>query len=194
MNDIHSQLDFIYAAGETRRFHTWPVLRQQNVAAHSWHVAMLGFLLYGQDEPGITPMFMMALLTHDMAECRSGDIPSPAKRRIDTMLELADTSTSFRQQWNAMEQEIAAQYGFDWEKFLTSEEVRRFKIVDNMEGALYCINERMMGNKLIAECFNNYAKYISELILPEENATEITSRERNVFFYIKAKWETANAS
>lgn len=188
-----TQLDFIYAAGETRRFHTWPVLRTQNVADHSWHVAMLGFMLYGQEAPGITPAFMLALLTHDMAECQMGDIPSPAKRRMDTLLELADKDTTFRQQWSAAEQEVSSKYGMDWEKFLDAEEQRRFKLVDNMEGAMYCVRERMLGNKLIAEPYRNFIKYIAELLDQDVYPSEsISADEWSVYTYIKAQWEIAN--
>lgn len=196
-----TQLDFIYAAGETRRFHTWPVLRKQNVADHSWHVAMLGFVLYGQEEPGITPAFMLALLTHDMAECQMGDIPSPAKRRMDALLELKDETTTFRQQWGIAEQEVASRYGMDWEKYLDAEEQRRFKLCDSFEGAFYCVRERQMGNKLIAEPFKNFCKYISELLQDidedaplEPRAETVHEREWGVFTYIKAQWETANGN
>lgn len=196
---ISDQLDFIYAAGETRRFHTWPVLRSQNVANHSWHVAMLGWLLYGQSEPGITPMFLMALLSHDMAECRLGDIPSPAKRQMDSLLELADKQSSFRQQWGAAEQEILSGYGLDWENFLTIEELRRFKLVDAIEGAAYCVTERSMGNRLIKPCYDNFCKYISELLedvaedvpLGEQPKT-VHEREWEVFLYIKSKWDAVD--
>lgn len=192
-----TQLDFIYAAGETRRFHSWPVLRQQNVADHSWHVTMLGFVLYGQDEPGVRLPFLMALLTHDMAECLMGDIPSPAKRLMDTLLVLENKETSFRQRWNAAEQEVAARYSMDWESLLDAEELRRFKLVDAMEGAFYCIRERQMGNKLIAEPFKNFCKYMSELLqdVPEEGDVNTAhSREWDVFTYIKAQWEVANGN
>lgn len=191
-----TQLDFIYAAGETRRFHTWPVLRKQNVADHSWHVAMLGFVLYGQEEPGITPAFMLALLTHDMAECQMGDIPSPAKRHMDALLELKDETTTFRQQWGVAEQEVASRYGMDWEKYLDAEEQRRLKLCDAFEGAFYCIRERQMGNKLITEPFRNFCKYISELLqdISEGDTESIFAREWSAFTYIKAQWETANGN
>lgn len=198
---LDRQLDFIYAAGETRRFHTWPVLRSQNVADHSWHVAMLGHLLYGQEEPGMRAVFMWALMTHDMAECQMGDIPSPAKRRMDTLLELEDKSKTFRQQWGEAEQEVMSKYAFDFEKFLDEEELRRFKLVDAMEGAMYCVTERMMGNKRIAEPFKNFCKYINEKLVDideevplEPRSKTVHEREWELFTYIKAQWEVANGN
>lgn len=198
----HKQLDFLYDAGETRRFHTWPVLREQNVADHSWHVAMLAHILYGQEAPGMRTVFLLALLTHDMAECQMGDIPSPAKRRMDSLLELEDKTTSFRQQWGDAEQEILSRYDLDFEAHLDAEELRRFKLVDAMEGAMYCVRERMMGNKLIAEPFKNFSKYIAEKLqdvadeVPLESRLHQTVHEREwaVFTYIKAQWEIANGN
>lgn len=186
------QLDFIRHAGETRRFHTWPVLRQQNVAEHSWHVAQLLFLMYGGQEPGITIALLMAGLTHDMAECQVGDIPSPAKRAMSS------TFPNFREKWGEMEQRILHGYEMDWEGALSNEEKRRLKLADVMEGALYCVRERAMGNTLIDVCYRNFANYIGELMtagkeeVPFEKLDSVTLRELDVWNYIHNGWEQAN--
>lgn len=157
------QISFLYEAGETRRFHTWPVLRPRTVAHHSWHVAMLGFALYGQEEPGITFSFLMACLAHDMAECRMGDLPSPGKRAM------GEHFPNFRAKWGEAEEKLLSAFSFDFDKFLDDEERRKLKVCDNAEGAYYCITERAMGNKLIEPAFNNFRKYLSEIVsLPVE--------------------------
>lgn len=194
------QLDFIRNAGETRRFHTWPVLREQNVAAHSWHVTMLVYLMYGQDEPGIRPVMMMAALTHDMAEWKVGDIPSPAKRTMEDYLQLKGAQT-FRQAWGDMEQNILKEQSFDFEGMLTVEELRMLKIADAMEGALYCIRERMMGNVLIVPCYLNFIKYIEQELgergnddVPFPGEEKEDPMEWQVYDYITTQWELANGS
>jgi 5'-deoxynucleotidase YfbR-like HD superfamily hydrolase len=196
---MYDQVNFVYAAGETRRFHTWPVLREQNVAAHSWHVMMLGYVLYGQDLPGCTFQFIMALATHDMAECRMGDLPSPAKRTMDSLLTLEDKGTSFREQWGVAEQSVLHRYNMDWEQQLTDEEKRRMKVVDAMEGAIYCVRERAMGNTLITEPWRNFSKYLSEVLVDisdevplEERQSTVHEREWDLFTFIKAQWEQAD--
>lgn len=176
------QLDFIYAAGETKRFHTWPVLRERTVAHHSWHVAMLLHLLYGQEEPGLTPMLLMAALCHDAAEWKVGDLPSPGKRGM------AEYFPDFREKWGEMEEAILSEVSLDWDKFLTDEERRRLKLCDSMEGALYCCNERAMGNKLIAEPYHNFLSYINEIVDLASPA------EKAVWDYIHQVWEKSNAS
>jgi 5'-deoxynucleotidase YfbR-like HD superfamily hydrolase len=178
------QLDFIRNGGETRRFHTIPVLRHQTVAEHSFHVTMLLWTMYGQEEPGITIGLLMAGMTHDLAEHRVGDLPAPAKRKMEDYLELKGVET-FRSAWGRMEQDILREQELDWEHALTADELRKLKLADAMEGALYCIRERAMGNTLIVPCFLNFRTYISDEI--SEHAGEL-----DVFNYITTQWELVN--
>jgi 5'-deoxynucleotidase YfbR-like HD superfamily hydrolase len=188
------QFDFIYEAGATQRFHTIPTITSQNIADHSWHVTMLGHMLYGQDEPGLTMPFLMACLTHDMAECRVGDIPAPAKRNMTAHFH------DFRNKWGEMEQELLSDFAMDWEKFLSEEEKRRLKICDALEGMAYCVKERMLGNKVIAHAFMNFQNYVGLLLedipevpLPGEPVTH-AHREWDAFNFIQNKWSEANGS
>jgi 5'-deoxynucleotidase YfbR-like HD superfamily hydrolase len=189
---ISDQLSFIYAAGETRRFHTQPVLRTQNIADHSWHVAMLLHIMYGQDEPGITPVLLMAALCHDAAECRFGDIPSPAKRGMGELM------PDFREKWGEMEEAMLEKYALDWNKFLTDDERRQLKLADSMEGAMYCVRELEMGNRMMLTPFLNFVKYIDEIILPGEDVPleprkpTVADREWEARQYIHERWSKAN--
>lgn len=190
-----SALDFIYHAGVTRRFHTWPVLRQQTVADHSWHVAMLVQYIFGREEPGITMELIMAALTHDMAECKVGDLPAPAKRKMDMRIAVVEggAATDFRSAWGAMEQEILAEYEMDWEKFLTPEQLQQLKLCDSLEGAFFCVNERAMGNKLIKPCYLNFINYVEELLIlsfPVEGG-KCCLIARDVYNHVKDLWEGA---
>lgn len=195
------QLRFIRDAGETRRFHTFPVLRQQNNAEHGWHQAMLLWFIYGGQEPGISMEMMMAALTSDMAEHKVGDIPSPAKRNMEQRLELKGAQT-FRQAWNDMEQEILREQHLDWNHCLSVEQLRQLQLTDSMDGALYCIRERAMGNQLIVECFMNYISYIKALLgerpdppLPSESSDPtISDTEWEVFDFIQTEWALVNGN
>lgn len=195
-------LEFIRNAGETKRFHTWPVLRTQNVAEHSWHVAMLLWYIFGSDEPGITMPLMMAALTHDAAEWQVGDIPSSAKRRMAEM-----GFEDFRAKWGEMEQKVLNEFGWDWEGYLSDEELQKLKLVDSMDGAFYCVRERAMGNKLITPCYENFISYVEEVLMASFPISvshsdrhivaaerETTNRAREVYAHIKDMWEQANAS
>ncbi len=192
------QLDFIRNGGETRRFHTVAVLREQRVDGHSWGVAMLAWVMYGQLEPGIRVPLLMAALTHDLAEHKVGDLPAPAKRNMEARLELKGAQT-FRAAWGQMEGDILDEVDLNFEKELTVDELRKLNLCDAMEGALYCIRERAMGNTLITPCFLNFRKYI-EGELEQENRSDDgntdpathSDMEWEVLHYINTQWELVN--
>lgn len=205
------QLDFIRNAGETKRFHTWPVLRQQNVAEHSWHVAMLLWFIFGNDEPGLRMPLMMAALTHDAAEWKVGDLPSPGKRAM------SEHFPDFREKWGEMEQGILKEYAWDWESLLEPWELAALKLVDSMDGALYCVRERTMGNKLIEPCYRNFISYVEETLMasfpvmvqhgdrrvttthdvpfPDTDVTPASTKiARDVYNHIQDMWNQADDS
>lgn len=179
MTKLTDQIDFLYGAGETKRFHTWPVLRERTIAHHSWHVAMLLYLLYGQEEPGLRPALILAALCHDAAEWKVGDLPSPGKRGM------AEFFPDFREKWDKMEESILAPVGLDWNDLLDDEERRRLKFCDALEGAFYCIEDRAMGNKLIGVPYENFSSYLSQL-------APFSETEQEVFSYTLAMWSEAN--
>lgn len=179
------QLDFIINGGETVRFHTWPVLRPQTVAEHSFHVAMLVSLMAGYDAPGLSVPVLMAALTHDLAEHKTGDLPAPVKRAVGEALGIP----GFRAAWNAHEESLLREVELDWEDKLSPMESHWLKLADAMQGALYCIRERMMGNKLIATPFTNFRSYIRNLetdLMPEQ------PKVTDIINYIDDMWEQAN--
>ncbi len=161
---------------------------------------MLLYLMYGQLEPGIRVPLLMAGMTHDMAEHRVGDLPAPAKRDMDKRLDLKGAQT-FRAAWNDMEQDILKEVAFNFEESLSVDELRMLKLADAMEGALYCIRERAMGNTLITPCYLNFAKYIdgemSEQSEQRDGNTDPATHadmEWEVRNYIHTQWSIANAS
>ncbi len=182
-------IEFIRNGGEVKRYHTWPMLSEQNVAAHSFGVAML-YALMAQDgweedgviKGGLTVPGLMAALCHDLAEQVMGDIPSPAKRALETKV------PEFINGFKTLEAERLAEHGLNWEETLVSHEKRWLKIADCMEGALHCVRERMMGNKFINVVFMNYRSYLAEM-----KAGEIgNSAEVELVKFIDDMWEKAN--
>ena len=180
------QLDFIRNGGETRRYHTWPVLRQQTVAEHSFHVAMIYSMLALDAAPasgtGCTAAGLMAALTHDLAEHRFGDMPAPAKLALGTVF------PDFRAEFGKLETFDLEEAGLEWESRLNSTELRWLKLADAMEGCLYCIRERAMGNKLIGTVFGNFIGYVKALL----DFTDEAAMEVKLYDEICDQWEQAN--
>lgn len=174
------QLEFIRNGGETRRFHGWPVLRQQTVAEHSFHVAMIVHILYGQEEPGVRYPLIMAALCDDLPEWIVGDPPSPFSRAMEKRM------PGFRKVRKDIENKVAETVNFDWGKFLTDEEKRQLKFADYVDGAMYCIRERAMGNKLIGPAYDTFMSYLPDYV------GEDYPMERQIIQWLDREWLKAN--
>lgn len=187
-------LDFILNGAETKRYHTWPTLREQTVGAHSFSVAMLCALMAQDADPvdgeGLTVPLLMAALTHDLAEHKMGDIPAPAKRSLPAFkYENGNDDITFREMWGRLENGHLISVGLDWEHLLTPKQKRWLKLADAMDGALWCARERAMGNKLIGPVFQNFSDYIVQL-LHKPGAEE--SMVHSLVQYINDMWEQAD--
>jgi hypothetical protein len=68
-------------AGQVRRYHTWPVLRQQTLAQHSWRVATICVELSAAVGRRPSPELLTWCLLHDtLVEPHTGDLPHHVKR------------------------------------------------------------------------------------------------------------------
>lgn len=80
MNEIE-KLENTLRAGSVRRWHTTPEVRPQNVAAHSWGVAIICMYVGNGDFCG--GHAAANALIHDIAELFTGDIPAPFRAKIE---------------------------------------------------------------------------------------------------------------
>jgi hypothetical protein len=62
-------------AGEVTRYHTWPTLRQQSIAEHTWQLLRIYLTIFGPPSPEVTTYIMF----HDCGEIAVGDAPYPSK-------------------------------------------------------------------------------------------------------------------
>lgn len=182
-------LNFIRDGGETKRFHTWPVLKEQNIAEHSFGVALLCAFLSTAEQPGMTGALLMAALSHDLVEHQTGDMPAPVKRSVPFGAYMDDHSeVDFRTAWDAWEDELLEKAGFPWLKLLSDKEKRILKVADAAEGALYCCRERAFGNKLITPCYKNFINYFNTEVMRDGGTSEA---ERILYRFIQNRWREA---
>lgn len=120
-------------AGAVKRYHTVRMLRQQDLASHSFGVLMLIKTI----DPNCSKNLLLAALHHDLPELITGDIPAPAKRAsadLSVRLEELEKGTApLHQDFGLMPVEEAL-----------------LKWCDTFELVLHCTEEYLMGN--------NYAK------------------------------------
>jgi len=164
--NIKDRLNFVIRGGATKRYHTVQTLTQETVAEHSFYVAMFCQLIAF---PGAS--LLLAALSHDLAEYKTGDIPSPTKR-----------ACAMGDAVEEMEAKLLKEHGF---KFLLNEsEQRILMMADRMSGMLRCIIERRLGNAGIEYVYVNFRDYVAEL---NPNKDELA-----VYEELKSLWEEAS--
>lgn len=137
-------------AGNVQRYHTQMLLRSETVAQHTFNMLnLLHIVTHGI----FSPQLMNAILVHDMGEYATGDIPSPGKRALNK-----EAKDSFLAAEDAAMRAIHPGIAID----LTSYEHSVLKLCDNLDGLLKCTEERMMGNRIIQECAENYIAYLEQ--------------------------------
>lgn len=161
---LRAQLEAVLNGGNTARFHTVSTIRRNTVGQHSYGVAMLCFLLT-QGNP--SKQLLMAALTHDIAEQWTGDIPAPAKRAL-----------GIRAEFGRIEDEVLGKLALSFPTDANDTIV--LKLADAMDGMLFCINERRLGNTHVEAAFDNFSSYVKEQSLDEE--------QRDIFETIHHMW------
>lgn len=159
-------LDMILKGGRVARFHTKPVLKEETVAAHSFLVAWVCALVEQPRTPSAN--LLLAALAHDLPEFELGDMPSPAKRKLNLGAAYrAEEANMFR---------IAGMP--DYEGQLSKYEAEVLKFADNFAGYLKCVYELQMGNTLLLHTAERYHEYLcaqleASRLLPEERCSEL---------------------
>jgi len=148
---IAGQAEFLRAGGYTRRYHGWRTLKDDPVGLHSYNVANLVILLF----PDCRKELVVAAVRHDSPEWVTGDPPSTAKRRVPGLKEALDD----------YERDVCRAVGLSMPTAdLIGEEKRQLKIADYLDGMMYCIQERRMGNTYIDPVFRVFHEYVQPFL------------------------------
>lgn len=130
--DVTANLRF---AGLVKRYHTWPVLREQTVAEHTWHVLRIYDQLFGLPSVAV----VRAVMYHDVGEICTGDAPFPVKRQ-NPDLKVAYDRVEAKHRLKLL--------GDDPELAVTNDELRMLKICDLVEMWEFGMEEYLKGNNL----------------------------------------------
>lgn len=137
-------------AGSVRRYHTWPVLNQQTVADHTWHVMRICYQLWGPLPPEVSTY----IIWHDALEIVTGDLPFPIKRdtpELAELLSVIDDETRVATGWPYVELSPL------WKK--------RVKICDLIEMHEYGMVEYRQGNKFALPIVNDTRTAVWQLAI-----------------------------
>lgn len=143
----------LYAAGAIKRWHVANTIKEQDVAAHSWGVAMI----CAHIEPGNYKL-MMAALTHDLAESETGDIPYQVKKAYPKLAREAKEVEGMFEHYHGLEFR------------LTEYEQHCLKWADMFELYLWCLREMGMGNQYMLQVHNRATEALNTMSAPNETA------------------------
>ena len=152
-----------------KRFHTMRTITDNTIAEHGWGVACLVWEITLGTCSG---KLLAASLHHDCAEYVVGDVPAPAKREL-----------GIGEQLNTLEDRILRHQGCVNTEDLSAEERRTLKMADCLDGLLFCVREKGLGNRTIGDVYTKYRDYIIGMS-PE-------GTEQVIFTAIINEWENA---
>lgn len=169
---MHNKLNLIMRGGRVKRYHVMDTLKQQTVAEHSFGVAWLVYQL-SEGMPSVD--LLMASLAHDVAECETGDLPAPAKKKL-----------GISEQFAKYEDDILDGAGVEpFYVRLSDAERKILKFADTSELMLYCIREMSLGNMAMQEVYERGASYLHEMM-------PWTPEMMRVVHYINVQHSTIN--
>lgn len=153
----------LYEAGAVKRWHTKVTIKEQDLAAHQWGVAMVLMHIY----PGADSRLIGAALTHDLHESEAGDIPYPFKKANPKVAEL------YTQQEEDFDEEHGLRTG------LSSEEEHILKWCDMFELLLWAERESVLGNLYMTKTTQVAINALNAMGPPNEAAEELFNEVTN---------------
>lgn len=159
MKTLSPDLKLLYSGVNTKRYHVVPTIHTETIGHHSHMVASLLVLLY----PDCKRNVIIAALFHDLAECMTGDIPSPSKRFM---------GKEFIDKLDALEEKVFIDNEVVFPE-LSKEEKHQLKVCDILAGMVRCHYETALGNNHIIESFYNFASYFREQNCTNKKAQEL---------------------
>lgn len=135
------------AGGRVERGHGITHQGSYSNAAHQWGVAMLMLQLFPEDFPRLASY----CLTHDVPEAWFGDVPATTMRYVPGL----------REQLGVYEAATNRSLGLPPEQELGEEDHLKLKCCDRLELYLWCMEQRMLGNRFVEEILKELEYFFS---------------------------------
>lgn len=170
-------------AGSVLRYHTWPMIKQQTVAEHSWNVARILLAIH----PNCNEQLLAEALFHDIGEVSSGDAPFPIKRENPTLKTEMDRIENDSRLAMVLPWSIPAPVQFS--------EFSRWtlKLADMLEMWECGLQEVMMGNRFASLIVERVGKFLTTQIKSVANddphKQEILSNVKHYMNKRKSAWQ-----
>lgn len=142
-------------AGHTVRYHTWPYIRPQTIASHSWQLARI-LLTIAPDQPRL----LQYAIVHDMGEIATGDIPYPVKRNNP------DLATVINRLEDDALHRLGETFKTNFRMELTDDEKWTFKLVELIEMFEHGREEQILGNGFMEKVADRCWDAAEELMAP----------------------------
>jgi 5'-deoxynucleotidase YfbR-like HD superfamily hydrolase len=137
--------ELIKNGNDVSRWHTFACNRPQNLAGHSWGVAMMISRLF--DGPHADQLLLLkCALEHDLAEKHIGDMPRPGRTQAHRDFEV----------------HVAGVIGIRHEESLPFHLQPWLKWADLIEAGLYSQREATLGNGNFTEVLLRVSNYLTE--------------------------------
>lgn len=160
-----TQLEMVVKGGRVKRFHAKSLVKDENVAEHSYSVAWLAWMV-SEGNPSLK--LIMACLSHDMPEHVTGDIPSPVKR----------LQPGLKEAMSALEDKLFGLAGIpNFERELDAPDSEVLAFCDNFSGWLKCLYERRLGNLTLVNTETRYKDYLYALLADAQYLDTALCRE-----------------
>ena len=172
MNDIE-KLENTLRAGGVCRWHTTPEIPPQNVAAHSWGVAVICMYLGEGDFCGGNAA--ANALIHDIAEFFTGDIPAPFRAQIENTEAFKAVEAEFSDRLFMYRPEVPpiTQLADKLEALRWTHEARAHEINAQITDCIFDKAQSFfIENKISSRLFNRVAELIFKWELPRESEAD----------------------
>ena len=141
-------------ANDVVRYHTVGFIRnKETVGHHCANVASLAIAMWRTVEGEWPPASVLGIiLTHDVHELETGDLPAPIKRNMGLATELAHLENQFH-----IEHDIPTMTSA-----LTVPQIHIVQFLDSFDCVMFCLREIQRGNGMAHEMFHRAWQYARE--------------------------------